>query len=213
MRGGAFGSRPTNFSRTVRAASLFPAGRGGCGAGRIPAELRAAGGGGAASVPVRRDPDVPAAAVAARTAGTAAALRPDVLRTLRTQEGTGPGTLGPVPDPRTTPLPAPVSPRRVKGPLQGSKWVTPWVTRTSKLARPGFRLSRAQHPSPRPQPRRIRSRLYAFTPVEPSSVSVPPASASLTLLLPKSTHKTHRELKWNARARVTWTHKHEPHYR
>lgn len=51
-----------------RARRLPPPGRGGCGAGRIPAEPRAAGGGGAAS-PLRRDPDVPAAAaVAVRTA-------------------------------------------------------------------------------------------------------------------------------------------------
>lgn len=47
---------------------------------------------------MRRDPDVPAA-VTARTEGTAAALRPDVLLTLRADGGTGPGTRGPDPDP------------------------------------------------------------------------------------------------------------------
>lgn len=35
-----------------------------------------------------------------RTAGMAAALRPDALRTLRVEEGTGTGTRGPVPDSR-----------------------------------------------------------------------------------------------------------------
>lgn len=50
-------------------------------------------------VPLRRDPDVPAVAAAARTAGTAAALRPDALRTLRAEGGTGPSTRGPDPDP------------------------------------------------------------------------------------------------------------------
>lgn len=37
--------------------------------------------------PLRRDPDVPAAAAAARTAGTAAALRLDALRTLLAEGG------------------------------------------------------------------------------------------------------------------------------
>lgn len=49
--------------------------------------------------PLRQDPDVPAAAATARTAGTAAALRLDALRTLRAEGGTGPCTPGPDPDP------------------------------------------------------------------------------------------------------------------
>ncbi|XP_031224823.1 uncharacterized protein LOC116089393 [Mastomys coucha] len=49
-------------------------------------------------VPLRRDPDVPTAAPAARTGRMAAALRPDALRTLRAEGGTGPGTPGPDPD-------------------------------------------------------------------------------------------------------------------
>lgn len=108
-------------------------------------------------VPLRRDPDVPAAAaVAVRTAGKAAALRPDALRTLRVEEGTGPGTRGPVPDsrpcqPKTgseTPVGVEVGNSMEDS---GVRACASWLSRLLAL-----------HPSPRPQPRRIRSLLCAY---------------------------------------------------
>nr|XP_048286440.1 uncharacterized protein LOC125397917 [Myodes glareolus] len=109
-------------------------------------------------VPLRLDPDVPAAAaVAVRTAGTAAALRPDALRTLRVEEGTGPGTRGPVPDSR------PCQPKTGSGTTVG-------VQVGNSMGNSGVRdcaswLSPlpAQHPSPKPQPRRIRSLLCVYS--------------------------------------------------
>ncbi|XP_021006679.1 wiskott-Aldrich syndrome protein homolog [Mus caroli] len=120
---------------------LPPPGGGGCGAGRIPAEPRAAGGGEAAALCAGTLTSPPRPRLRGQP-GTAAALRLDALRTLRVEGGTGPGTPGPDPDP------PPRQPKPGLGPPRGSKWVTPLDTRESELVRPGFHLSLLQHPTP-----------------------------------------------------------------
>lgn len=131
-------------------------------------------------VPLRRDPDVPAVAAAARTAGMAAAHRPDALRTLRAEGGTGPSSREPDPDP------PPRQPNPGLGTPHRSKRVTPRGTRASQLVRPGFLLSPGTASQPqRPQPGRIRSLLYAFTPssvarVRSTRISIAYSSASQT---------------------------------
>lgn len=162
-----------------RARLLPPPGGGGCGAGRIPAEPRAAGGGGTTSLcagtltsprwPRLRGQRGPRLR-SGRTRCALCGLREAQGRALGDQ----------------TRILLRASPIRAWGPRRRSKRVTPRGTRASQLVRPGFRLSPGTASQPqRPQPGRIRSLLYAFTPssvarVRSTRISIAYSSASQT---------------------------------